>query len=110
MMRFAEQAAKYFDYAEIIELHHEKKQDAPSGTAVKTADLISKVRPNQTTACKETLPNALGAKYNNVPIHSVRLPGLLAHQEIIFGGLGETLTLRHDSIDRQCFAVLRVDM
>ncbi|OGT30646.1 MAG: 4-hydroxy-tetrahydrodipicolinate reductase [Gammaproteobacteria bacterium RIFCSPHIGHO2_12_FULL_35_23] len=104
MMRFAKQAAHYFNFAEIIELHHEKKQDAPSGTALKTAELINSIRTNESTACQETLPGALGAKHQHVAIHSIRLPGLIAHQEVIFGNLGETLTIRHDTTDRSCFA------
>jgi 4-hydroxy-tetrahydrodipicolinate reductase len=86
MMRFAEQAARVIGSAEIIELHHDKKIDRPSGTARLTA---------------ERMRAASGG--TEVPVHSVRLPGLVAHQEIIFGSLGETLTIRHDSIDRTCF-------
>jgi len=85
MMRFAVQAAEHFEKAEIIELHHDRKLDAPSGTAARTASLMAP---------------ALGA---DVPIHSVRLPGLVAHQEVIFGGLQETLTIRHDSLGRESF-------
>ena len=81
MMRFAAEAARYFPKAEIIELHHEAKLDAPSGTAKATAGLLP----------------------GDVPIHSVRLPGLLAHQEVIFGGLGQTLTIRHDTLSREAF-------
>jgi len=81
MMRFAREAVKYMPQAEIIELHHEKKVDKPSGTAIQTAQLMGK----------------------DVPIHSVRLPGLVAHQAVIFGGLGQTLTIRHDSISRESF-------
>jgi 4-hydroxy-tetrahydrodipicolinate reductase len=87
MMRFAEEAARYFPASEIIELHHEKKKDAPSGTARLTAERMRAA--NGGTA---------------VPIHSVRLPGLVAHQEILFGGTGETLTIRHDSLARESFA------
>jgi 4-hydroxy-tetrahydrodipicolinate reductase len=86
MMRFAEQAARVIGSAEIIELHHDKKIDRPSGTARLTA---------------ERMQGASGG--GEVPVHSVRLPGLVAHQEVIFGSLGETLTIRHDSIDRTCF-------
>ncbi|BAW17304.1 dihydrodipicolinate reductase [Streptococcus intermedius] len=106
LMQFAAQAAKYFPNVEIIELHHDQKKDAPSGTAIKTAELISKVRPQKPQGAvdeKEVLPGARGAELNGMRIHSVRLPGLVAHQEVIFGGQGEGLTLRHDSYDRQSF-------
>ena len=106
LMQFAAQAAKYFPNVEIIELHHDKKKDAPSGTAVKTAELISQVRqPKEQGAPdeEESLPGARGANYQGMHIHSVRLPGLVAHQEVIFGSQGEGLTLRHDSYDRVSF-------
>jgi len=103
MMMFAAQAAKYFPRAEIIELHHDKKHDAPSGTAIKSAEMIAAVRENQDVDCDETLVGARGATLNNVPIHSVRLQGLLAHQEVLFGNPGELLTIRHDSFERQAF-------
>lgn len=106
LMQFAAQAAKYFPNVEIIELHHDQKKDAPSGTAIKTAELISKVRPQKPQGAmdeKEVLPGARGAELDSMRIHSVRLPGLVAHQEVIFGGQGEGLTLRHDSYDRQSF-------
>ena len=106
LMQFAVQAAKYFPNVEIIELHHDKKKDAPSGTAVKTAELISQVRQPQeqgATDEEESLPGARGANYQGMHIHSVRLPGLVAHQEVIFGSQGEGLTLRHDSYDRVSF-------
>lgn len=103
MMRFAKQAAHFFPSAEIIELHHDKKADAPSGTSIKTAELISETRENLASEGKEVLPGARGASLNNVPIHSVRLPGLLAHQEVIFGQTGELLTLRHDSFSRDVY-------
>lgn len=103
MMRFAKEAANHFQHAEIIELHHAEKKDAPSGTAMKTAKMIADVRKNENAECKELITGALGAKHHNIPVHSIRLPGLLAHQEVIFGGLGETLTIRHDSTDRQGF-------
>ncbi|MGT2796311.1 4-hydroxy-tetrahydrodipicolinate reductase [Streptococcus intermedius] len=106
LMQFAAQAAKYFPNVEIIELHHDQKKDAPSGTAIKTAELISKVRPQKPQGAvdeKEVLSGARGAELNGMRIHSVRLPGLVAHQEVIFGGQGEGLTLRHDSYDRQSF-------
>lgn len=106
LMQFAAQAAKYFPNVEIIELHHDKKKDAPSGTAVKTAELISQVRqPLEQGALdeEESLLGARGANYQGLHIHSVRLPGLVAHQEVIFGSQGEGLTLRHDSYDRVSF-------
>ena len=108
MMEFSEKAAKYFESVEIIELHHPNKVDAPSGTAARTAALISDARkraglaaaPDATT---DSLDGARGANVGDVPVHSVRLRGLVAHQEVLFGGLGETLTIRHDSIDRAGF-------
>jgi 4-hydroxy-tetrahydrodipicolinate reductase len=106
MMKFAQMAAKYFPDVEIIELHHDQKLDAPSGTAVKTAQLISMVRPTKKQGHpdeKETLAGARGATYDGIPIHSVRLPGLIAHQEVIFGGNGQALTIRHDSFNRASF-------
>jgi 4-hydroxy-tetrahydrodipicolinate reductase len=106
LMQFSKQAAKYFSDVEIIELHHDKKKDAPSGTAVKTAELIAKVRsPHLQGAAdeEETLMGARGADFEGMHIHSVRLPGLIAHQEVIFGSVGEGLTLRHDSYDRASF-------
>jgi 4-hydroxy-tetrahydrodipicolinate reductase len=105
MMKCASEIAKHFSYAEIIELHHEKKLDAPSGTAVKTADLIAmhlKPPPHDIDS-EEKIKGARGALYNSIPIHSVRLPGLVAHQQVMFGGPGETLTIKHDSTDRECF-------
>jgi 4-hydroxy-tetrahydrodipicolinate reductase len=108
MMEFAEKAAKYFESAEIIELHHPNKVDAPSGTAARTADLMSKARksaglskmPDATTS---SLDGARGAIVGDVPVHSVRLRGLIAHQEVLLGGPGETLSIRHDSLDRAGF-------
>jgi 4-hydroxy-tetrahydrodipicolinate reductase len=105
MMRFAEQAAKYFPHAEIIEMHHNSKEEAPSGTAIRTADLLARAR-KETPALKkykEIVPHARGAAHEAVAIHSVRLPGLVAHQMVMFGGRGEMLTLRHDSLHRECF-------
>ena len=106
MMQMAKQAAKYMPEVEIIELHHDKKLDAPSGTALQTAALISEVRkahiqgnPNE----KEKVAGARGADVDGMHIHSVRLPGYVAHQEVIFGGLGQTLTIRHDSLNRESF-------
>ena len=106
MMRFSEMAAKYLPDAEIIELHHEKKVDAPSGTAMRTAEMISAARTKPTTPLPEQQlksEGARGASVHGVTIHSVRLPGLLAHQEVHFGGVGELLTIRHDSMDRASF-------
>jgi 4-hydroxy-tetrahydrodipicolinate reductase len=108
MMEFAEKAAKFFESAEIIELHHPNKVDAPSGTAARTASLISDARkkanlPAMPDATTSTLDGARGANVGDVPVHSVRLRGLIAHQEVLFGGLGETLTIRHDSLDRAGF-------
>ncbi len=106
LMQFAAQAAKYFPNLEIIELHHDKKKDAPSGTAVKTAELISQVRQSQTQGAadeEELIAGARGAEFDGFRIHSVRLPGLVAHQEVIFGAQGEGLTIRHDSYDRISF-------
>jgi 4-hydroxy-tetrahydrodipicolinate reductase len=108
MMEFAEKAAKFFESAEIIELHHPNKVDAPSGTAARTAALISDARkkanlPAMPDATTTSLDGARGANVGDVPVHSVRLRGLIAHQEVLFGGLGETLTIRHDSLDRVGF-------
>jgi 4-hydroxy-tetrahydrodipicolinate reductase len=108
MMQFAAKASKYFDSVEIIELHHPGKADAPSGTATRTAELITEARNSvnkeaMPDATSSGLPGARGAKVGDVPIHSVRLRGLVAHQEVILGDLGETLTIRHDSIDRTGF-------
>lgn len=104
LMRYAQDAAKYLHDVEIIEMHHEKKLDAPSGTAMKTAAMIAEVAtPNQHADCVEVLPGSRGANANNIPVHALRLPGLLAHQQVIFGNRGETLTLKHDSISRECF-------
>ena len=106
LMQFAAQAAKYFPNVEIIELHHDQKKDAPSGTAIKTAELISQVRPSKQQGAadeEESIVGARGADFDGMRIHSVRLPGLVAHQEVIFGSQGEGLTLRHDSYDRASF-------
>ena len=105
MMRFAADAAHYLPDVEIIEAHHPQKAEAPSGTAIKTADLIARAR--QTTpsprACQEIVPGALGASHHDVPIHSLRLSGTLAEQVVMFGQTGETLTLTHRTIDRISF-------
>jgi 4-hydroxy-tetrahydrodipicolinate reductase len=106
MMKFSQMAAKYFSDIEIIELHHDQKLDAPSGTAVKTAEMISAVRQPKTQGHpneKETLPGSRGADFNGMHIHSVRLPGLIAHQQVLFGSEGQTLTVRHDSYNRGSF-------
>jgi 4-hydroxy-tetrahydrodipicolinate reductase len=105
-MRFAEMAAPWLPDAEIIELHHAGKIDSPSGTAIRTAEGIVKGRletPAARSGLTETIPGARGAEKEGVHIHSVRLPGLVAHQEVIFGGPGQTLSIRHDSIDRTSF-------
>jgi len=106
LMQFAAQAAKYFPNVEIIELHHDKKKDAPSGTAIKTAELMAQVRESIQQGAsdeEELIAGARGANFDGMRIHSVRLPGLVAHQEVIFGNQGEGLTLRHDSYDRSSF-------
>ena len=106
LMQFAAQAAKYFPHLEIIELHHDKKKDAPSGTAVKTAELVSQTRTSLQQGAKdeeELMAGARGAAFDGFRIHSVRLPGVVAHQEVIFGAQGEGLTIRHDSYDRISF-------
>ncbi|MGT2666198.1 4-hydroxy-tetrahydrodipicolinate reductase [Streptococcus rifensis] len=106
LMQFAAQAAKYLPNVEIIELHHDNKKDAPSGTAIKTAELISETRQSLKQGAadeEELLAGARGAEVDGMRIHSVRLPGLVAHQEVIFGAQGEGLTLRHDSYDRISF-------
>jgi len=108
MMEFAEKAARYFESAEIIELHHPLKVDAPSGTASRTAELMSKARKEaglgaQPDATTSSLEGARGSLVGDIPVHSVRARGLVAHQEVILGGLGETLTIRHDSLDRAGF-------
>ncbi|OJG97975.1 dihydrodipicolinate reductase [Enterococcus termitis] len=106
MMQFAQKAAEYFPDVEIIELHHDNKLDAPSGTAIKTAEMMSEVRKKKTQGHpeeKELLAGARGADFDGMKIHSVRLPGLIAHQQVQFGGIGEGLTIRHDSYDRSSF-------
>ncbi len=106
MMHFARQAARFFDNAEIIELHHDQKVDAPSGTAKTTAELMlaaKKERFVYPATEKETIPGTRGGELGGIAIHSVRLPGLVAHQEVLFGGLGQTLSIRHDSTGRDSF-------
>ena len=106
MMLTAQRIAKYMPDVEIIELHHDKKLDAPSGTAELTAKMIAEVRPSHRQGHPdevERLAHARGADFDGIKIHSVRLPGYVAHQEVIFGGLGQTLTIRHDSTGRDSF-------
>ena len=106
MMKASQLIAQHMPDCEIIEMHHNKKADAPSGTAIKTAELITAANPliNQTPLDeKERIEGSRGGKCGTIPIHSVRLPGYVAHQEVIFGGIGQTLRIRHDSIDRTSF-------
>jgi 4-hydroxy-tetrahydrodipicolinate reductase len=105
MMRFAATAAPYFDSVEIIELHHPNKVDAPSGTARRTAELVAAAREGRTSpdATTDELDGARGAEVGGVHVHAVRLAGLVAHQEVLLGGHGETLTIRHDSLSRESF-------
>jgi 4-hydroxy-tetrahydrodipicolinate reductase len=105
-MHFAKQAARFFESAEVIELHHPQKADAPSGTAARTARLIAEARkdlPPNPDATSTGLEGARGADVDGIPVHSIRLAGLVAHQEVLFGTRGETLTIRHDSLDRTSF-------
>ncbi|MFJ9683886.1 4-hydroxy-tetrahydrodipicolinate reductase [Streptomyces sp. NPDC101194] len=107
-MKFAEQAARYFESVEVVELHHPNKADAPSGTATRTAQLIAEARRKagcapQPDATATALDGARGADVDGVPVHSIRLRGLLAHQEVLLGGEGETLTIRHDSLHHSSF-------
>lgn len=106
LMKFAAEAARYFPAVEIIEMHHDQKLDAPSGTAIKTVELIRRAQPQAFSAHpdeKETVPGARGGRCHGVPIHSVRLPGYVAHEEVLFGGPGQILSLRHDSLSRASF-------
>ena len=105
LMKFAKEAAQYFPDAEIIEMHHADKKDAPSGTALATAKMIAENRPEHETAPDEveTLENVRGGDYQGIKIHSVRLPGYIAHEKVLFGGPGEALTIRQDSFDRESF-------
>jgi 4-hydroxy-tetrahydrodipicolinate reductase len=106
MIEFSRQAARYFPNAEIIELHHDRKRDAPSGTALKTAAAIAATRtsvPQPTVKEEQTVQGVRGGRAEGVPVHSVRLQGLVAHQEVIFGGPGQTLTIRHDSVNEESF-------
>ncbi|CAM5735910.1 MULTISPECIES: 4-hydroxy-tetrahydrodipicolinate reductase [unclassified Streptomyces] len=107
-MKFAEQAARYFESVEVVELHHPNKVDAPSGTATRTAQLIAAARAKagsapQPDATTTALDGARGADVDGVPVHAIRLRGLLAHQEVLLGGEGETLTIRHDSLHHSSF-------
>ena len=105
-MHFAQQAAPYFESVEIIELHHPHKADAPSGTATRTAKMVAEARkglPPNPDATSTGLDGARGADVDGIPVHSIRLTGLVAHQEVLFGTQGETLTIRHDSLDRTSF-------
>ena len=108
LMKFAQEAARFFPSVEVVELHHPNKVDAPSGTAVRTARLVAAARraaglPASPDATTDSLPGARGADVEGVQVHAVRLTGLVAHQEVLMGAAGETLTLRHDSYDRASF-------
>lgn len=105
LMQFAVQASTHLPHVEIIELHHDRKADAPSGTALRTAELVAEARDQVPphVGGDDAHPGARGARHQDVTVHSVRLPGLMAHQEVIFGGQGQTLTIRHDSLDRTSF-------
>jgi 4-hydroxy-tetrahydrodipicolinate reductase len=106
MMKFAEEAARYLPAVEIVELHHDRKADAPSGTALATAKRIAAVRaqaPASPVEEKVTVEGARGGRADGIPVHSVRLQGFLAHQEVLFGGPGQILTIRHDTTDRSAF-------
>ena len=107
-MKFSQLAAKYYESVEVIELHHPRKADAPSGTTARTAQLIAEARaeaglPVSPDATSQELDGARGALVDDVRVHSIRLSGLIAHQEVLFGSEGETLTIRHDSMDRKSF-------
>jgi 4-hydroxy-tetrahydrodipicolinate reductase len=105
LVRFAAEAARHFDAAEVIELHHDQKADAPSGTAIATARAIGAARTGSWSAPEAVGPYAgsRGTEVDGVPVHAVRLPGLLAHEEVLFGGPGQVLSLRHDTTDRSAF-------
>jgi 4-hydroxy-tetrahydrodipicolinate reductase len=106
MIHLAKVAARYFDYAEIIEMHHEQKLDAPSGTALSTAKAMAEARGKpflHSSPGKKSIEGTRGGELQGVSLHSMRLPGLMAHQEIIFGTSGQTLTIRHDTINRECY-------
>ncbi len=105
MMSFAAKASEYCSEVEIIETHHQQKLDAPSGTAVKTAEMIALARKNAKNKLdlKELIPGARGGVHHDINIHSLRLPGVIARQEVLFGNIGETLSITHDTTDRKCF-------
>lgn len=114
MMNFSKQATKYFSKVEILELHHNKKADAPSGTAIKTAETIAQAlnhygsgqarsESSNRAESEEIIKGVRGGQVKGIPLHSIRLPGLNAHQEVIFGGPGQTLKIRHDALDRSCY-------
>lgn len=105
LMRFAAEAARHLPHVEVVELHHDGKVDAPSGTALRTAELIAEARSTvpHVPGGDDRHPGARGASHHGVRVHSLRLPGLVAHQEVIFGAEGQTLTIRHDSLDRSSF-------
>ncbi|KTC97331.1 dihydrodipicolinate reductase [Legionella geestiana] len=105
MMRFAAEAARWLNHAEIIEAHHPQKLDAPSGTALATAAMMAKTRqsPPETLQLREIIAGARGGSCHDIPIHSVRLPGILARQEVLFGAPGETLSITHNTLDRNCY-------
>ena len=106
LMKFAAEAARHFPAVEVIELHHDQKVDAPSGTAMKTVELIREslaAEPKAPSTEVETVAGVRGGRYLGIPVHSVRLPGYVAHEEVLFGGLGQALTIRHDSFTRASF-------
>lgn len=107
LMKCAREIAKHMPNMEIIEMHHDGKADSPSGTALRTAELVAETMPGingkMPKGGRENIPGARGATHHNIPIHAIRLPGFLAHEKVIFGSTGETLSLQHDSIDRACF-------
>ncbi len=106
MMKYAQKIVRYFPEVEIIEMHHAGKLDSPSGTAIRTAEMLAEARlsaPATPTTHRDTIAGARGANYQHIPIHSIRLPGLMAHEQVIFGGTGETLRISYDTIDRQCY-------
>ncbi len=107
MMKYAQEIARHFSQAEIIEMHHAEKLDSPSGTSIHTAERIAEARLHKTLPAPknhETMTGARGATYQQVPIHSIRLPGIMAQQQVIFGSEGETLTIGYNTIDRRCYA------
>ncbi|RMC58904.1 4-hydroxy-tetrahydrodipicolinate reductase [Lactobacillus sp. ESL0259] len=103
LMKFAQEAARYFPDAEVIEMHHADKRDAPSATAIATAKLIAENRNSENCSQTENDSQARGANYDGIPVHSVRLPGYIAHEQVLFGGPGEALTIRQDSFSRSSF-------